>query len=64
MWIVLVRAPSFTSSTSIVAGPANVRRRKESCREIGEAGVEYLFGWAWAKWTRANRYRTEVVYPP
>lgn len=45
-WIVLVRAPSFMSSTSRVAGPAEVRRMKESWSEIGEAGVSYCFGWA------------------
>lgn len=55
MWIVLVRAPILTSSTSIIAGPATVRRRKDSWREIGEAGVSYWVGWAWAKWTRASR---------
>lgn len=44
MWIVLVRAPIFISSTSSVAGPAAVRRRKESWREIGDAGVSYSFG--------------------
>jgi hypothetical protein len=44
MWIVLVRAPSFTSSTSKVAGPAAVRRRKESWREIGDGVVLKFFG--------------------
>jgi hypothetical protein len=54
MWIVLVRAPSFTSSTSKVAGPAAVRRRKESWREIGDAGDLYWVGWAWVKWVFAR----------
>lgn len=54
MWIVLVRRPILTSSTSSVAGPAAVRRRKESWIEIGEAGVSYCFGWACAKCVRAS----------
>lgn len=49
-----VRAPILTSSTSKVAGPEAVRLRKESWREIGEAGLLYCFGWAWAKCVNAR----------
>lgn len=54
MWIVLVRAPILTSSTSNIAGPEAVRRRKESWIEIGDAALLYCFGWACAKCVRVS----------
>ena len=57
----LVRAPSFTSSTSKVAGPAAVRRMKENWSEIGEAGLVYCFGWACSKCVKASLYKTADV---
>lgn len=56
-----MRAPIFTSSTSRVARPAAVRRMKENWREIGEAGLEYCFGWACSKCVKASLYKTADV---